>query len=235
MYTRLEIHDLQVYLGHSHILQGIELAIDNEPISLIGRNGMGKTTLCKALLGLLPVANGSIFFNKANLAGLKPHRIARMGIGYVPQGRRIFPSLTVHEHLMLVNGSKNREWTIERIYDLFPNLASRRRNNGDTLSGGEQQMLAIARALLTNPRLLIMDEPTEGLAPLIVDQLIETFRNLSQEGMGIFLVEQNFRVATAVSERIAIMVNGRIELETTAEEIQHDEDMQFRFLGCYTS
>jgi branched-chain amino acid transport system ATP-binding protein len=235
MPTRLEIHDLQVYLGHSHILQGIELAIGDEPISLIGRNGMGKTTLCKALIGLLPIADGSIRFNNTNLAGLKPHHIARMGIGYVPQGRRIFSSLTVHEHLMLVNGSKNQEWTIERIYDLFPNLASRRNNNGNTLSGGEQQMLAIARALLLNPRLLIMDEPTEGLAPLIVEQLIEIFRNLSKEDMGIFLVEQNFRVATAVSERIAIMVNGRIELETTAEKIKHDEDMQFRFLGCYTS
>ena len=165
--------------------------------------------------------------------GRPPHKIARAGIGYVPQGRRLFPSLTVNEHLRIARrgGSANGEWTVDRVYDLFPRLAERKRNGGAELSGGEQQMLAIARALLGNPRLLIMDEPSEGLAPTVIELLVETFQRLEQEGLAILLVEQNLGVATSLAERQLVMVGGEIALETTASVLSTDTEMQRRFLG----
>jgi branched-chain amino acid transport system ATP-binding protein len=209
---------------------------------------MGKTTLCQALMGLVPPASGSIRFEDQELAGEKSYRIASAGIGYVPQGRRIFPSLTVHEHLRIVpsaqrtarNGAQRtargsdsgrQRWTIDRIYDLFPRLAERKKNGAAQLSGGEQQMLVIGRALLTNPRLLIMDEPSEGLAPVIVDQLLETLQRLSREGIGILIVEQKLAVATAVAEHVVIMVSGRVAHQTTSTELLSDVEAQRRFLG----
>ena len=165
-------------------------------LSLVGRNGMGKTTLCKAIVGLTPAASGSIRFMGEELIGRTPAEIARMGLGYVPQGRRLWPSVTVDEHLRLAGGNRG-QWTIPRIYDTFPRLAERRTNRGNQLSGGEQQMLAISRALLLNPRLLIMDEPTEGLAPVIVQQVEEILVTLGEQGeIGILVVEQNIGVAT---------------------------------------
>jgi len=228
---RLEIADLQVYYGHAHALQSVNLSIGDAPISVIGRNGMGKTTLCKAVMGLVPVAGGSIKFDGVELVGRKPHEIAAAGLGYVPQGRRVFPSLTVDEHLRLASKSRRAAWTVERVYDQFPRLYERRNNGGSALSGGEQQMLAIARALLTNPKALIMDEPTEGLAPAIVDQVEELLVALAKEDMGLLLVEQNFSVATSVSDRLAIMVNGQIALHTGSAELRANEEMQRTLLG----
>ncbi|MCS7256698.1 MAG: ABC transporter ATP-binding protein [Thermomicrobium sp.] len=230
----LEVRALHAYYGQSHILQGVDLELGSQPLAVLGRNGMGKTTLCLALTGLLPTVRGSVRFRGQELIGQPPHRIAALGIGYVPQGRRVFPSLTVEEHLRLVPRRRvtaGEPWTPERIYDLFPRLAERRRQPAGTLSGGEQQMLAIARALLTNPQLLIMDEPSEGLAPIVVEQLVSTLRHLAELGLAILLVEQRLAVATAVARRIAIMLTGRIALETTAEQLLLDPALQQRYLG----
>ena len=166
------------------------------------------------------------------LAGKPAYKIARAGLGYVPQGRRLFPSLTVNEHLKIATRpGSNGSWSIERIYELFPRLAERKRNGGAELSGGEQQMLAIGRALLGDPKLLIMDEPSEGLAPAIVDSLVETFKSLSEAGLAILLIEQKLDVATSLAERQLVMVGGEIALETTAAELESDSEMQRRFLG----
>jgi branched-chain amino acid transport system ATP-binding protein len=227
----LEISGLNVRYGQSHILQGVDLVVGAQPLSLIGRNGMGKSTLCNAITGLVPVVGGSIRLGGAEITGRKPHDIARAGIGYVPQGRRVFASLSVEEHLRMVARRNGDGWTIKRIYDLFPPLATRRRNGAAQLSGGEQQMLAIARALLLNPRLLIMDEPSEGLAPIVVEHLVGVLRGVAAEGVGLLLVEQNLGVATAVATRIAIMVTGRIAVETTSAELLADEAAQRRYLG----
>ncbi len=229
----LTVRDLHVYYGRAHVLAGVDLHVAAEPVALIGRNGMGKTTLCKALLGLVPVSAGEIRFDGGSLTGRKPHEIANAGVGYVPQGRRVFTSLSVQEHLRLLarRGNNATTWTIERIYDLFPRLAERRRNGAGTLSGGEQQMLAIGRALLTDPRLLVMDEPSEGLAPVIVDALVETLKDLSKQGMRMLVVEQKLAVAAAIADRLLVMVAGRIALETTPVQLLADEVAQRRYLG----
>ena len=230
----LEISGLDVRYGQSRILQGVDLVVGAEPLSLIGRNGMGKSTLCNAITGLVPVVGGSIRLGGAEITGRKPHDIARAGIGYVPQGRRVFASLSVEEHLRMVARRNGDGWTIKKIYDLFPPLATRRRNGATQLSGGEQQMLAIARALLLNPRLLVMDEPSEGLAPIIVEHLVGVLRDVARDGVGLLLVEQNLGVATSVAQRIAIMVTGRVALETTSRELLADEAAQRRYLGVST-
>jgi branched-chain amino acid transport system ATP-binding protein len=229
----LAVSGLDAFYGRSHVLQGVAFEMGGEPIAIIGRNGMGKTTLCKAIMGIAPpTAKGSIRFRDEELVGRPSYKIAAVGIGYVPQGRRLFPSLTVDEHLRMIK-TKNGDgrWGIDSIYELFPRLAERRRNGGMQLSGGEQQMLAIGRALLTNPKLLIMDEPSEGLAPTIVEGMIETLKTLVEEGMNLLLIEQNLRVATAVAERQLVMVAGSIFTETTATALQTDPDLQQRFLG----
>ena len=227
----LRITDLNVRYGQSHILQGVNLEVGAEPLSLIGRNGMGKSTLCNAITGLVASSGGSVKLHGSELVGRRPHEIARAGIGYVPQGRRVFASLSVEEHLRMVARRDSPGWTTRKVYELFPPLAARRKNGATQLSGGEQQMLAIARALLLNPRLLVMDEPSEGLAPIVVENLIETLRDVAKEGVGLLLVEQNLGVATSVSHRIAIMVTGIIAVEMTSTELLADEASQRRFLG----
>jgi len=228
----LQVRGLNVYYGHSHALQGVDLTLDHGVLSVVGRNGMGKTTMCQAIMGLVPVASGSITFDGQGLVGKNPAQIAKLGLGYVPQGRRLWPSLTVDEHLILSAGGKRGAWTPERIYDTFPRLAERKANGGGQLSGGEQQMLAISRALLLNPRLLIMDEPTEGLAPVIVNQVEEMLINLSEEAdMSILVIEQNIGVATEISEQVAIMVNGRINRLMDASRLASDRELQQRLLG----
>jgi branched-chain amino acid transport system ATP-binding protein len=229
----LDITDLRVHFGQAHILQGVSLSVGAEPLALVGRNGMGKSTLCAAVMGMV-AAEGSVKLDGQELRGLASNKVARAGIALVPQGRRTFPSLTVHEHLRLVDQGKRKPWTIERVYETFPRLAERRNNGGTQLSGGEQQMLAIGRALLMNPKLVIMDEPSEGLAPVIVDHLIEVLRQLAREGMGVLLVEQNLRVATEVAATIAVMVTGRIAATLPAATLAADEDLQRRYLGVAT-
>ena len=228
----LEIRGLNVFYGRSHALQGVDLTLEHGVLSLVGRNGMGKTTLCKAIVGLTPVASGSIRFMGEELIGRTPAEIARLGLGYVPQGRRLWPSVTVDEHLRLAGGNGRGQWTISRIYDTFPRLAERRSNRGNQLSGGEQQMLAISRALLLNPHLLIMDEPTEGLAPVIVEQVEQILLNLGKESdIGVLVVEQNIGVATAVAEKVAIMINGRVNRLMEAARLEADRELQQRLLG----
>ncbi|HKY88723.1 MAG TPA: ABC transporter ATP-binding protein [Candidatus Limnocylindrales bacterium] len=226
----LEIRGLNVYYGLAHAVQDVDLEVNGHSLSLIGRNGMGKTTLCNALLGLIP-SSGTIRLNGEDLQGRAPHEIGRAGIGYVPQGRRLFPSLSVEEHLRLVAQGNGAGWTIPRVWDLFPPLAQRRRHGAAELSGGEQQMLAIARALLLNPRLLVMDEPSEGLAPIVIEQLVSVLRDVTRERVGLLLVEQNLGVATSVSEQIAVMVTGRIALQTTSQALLADVSAQRRYLG----
>ncbi|MFN2628538.1 MAG: ABC transporter ATP-binding protein [Gaiellaceae bacterium] len=229
----LAIEDVSAYYGRAQALEGVSLEVVGGSTSIVGRNGMGKTTLCNAIVGVPPAhVTGSIRYQGQELVGRPSYKIAKLGIGYVPQGRRLFPSLSVDEHLRMVSTrGESKRWTVERAYELFPRLRERRRNGGAQLSGGEQQMLAIARALLTNPTLLIMDEPSEGLAPAIIEHLIETFKKLEEEGLAILLIEQNLGMATAISERQLVMVAGSIAAETTATELSRDPELQRRFLG----
>jgi branched-chain amino acid transport system ATP-binding protein len=229
----LAIRDLNAYYGRAHVLQGVSFEMGREPVSLIGRNGMGKTTLCNAIMQVPPArVDGSIRFAGEELVGRASYKVAGHGIGYVPQGRRLFQSLTVDEHIRMAAPRRgDQRWTPDAVYELFPRLAERKGNGGMQLSGGEQQMLAIARALLGNPKLLIMDEPSEGLAPAIIEMLIETFKRLSAEGLAILVIEQNLAMATALAERQLVMVAGRIFAETTATELAHDPEAQRRWLG----
>jgi branched-chain amino acid transport system ATP-binding protein len=228
----LTVEGLNAHYGSAHVLQDVSFELGEQALAILGRNGMGKTTLCAAIMGISPPrTSGSIRFEGRELVGRSSHKIAALGIGYVPQGRRLFPSLSVDEHLRMVAGRNGARWTLGRVYQLFPRLAERKRNGGAQLSGGEQQMLAIGRALVTNPKLLIMDEPSEGLAPAVIEMLIETFRKLEQEGLRILLIEQNLGVATSLAERQLIMVGGEIATETTATVLAGDPELQRRYLG----
>jgi uncharacterized protein (UPF0261 family)/ABC-type branched-subunit amino acid transport system ATPase component len=229
----LKIRGLDVYYGESHALQGIDLTLSERILAIVGRNGMGKTTLCNTIMGLKEARAGSIALAGREILGRPPHEISRLGVGYVPQGRRVWPSLTVEEHLRLAaRGGRDAAWTVERVYQAFPRLAERRGNGGAELSGGEQQMLAISRALLGNPRLLVMDEPTEGLAPIIVERVEAMLVDLAAEGdIHVLLIEQNIGVATRIADDVAIMVNGRIARILPAAALAADRDLQQRLLG----
>jgi branched-chain amino acid transport system ATP-binding protein len=230
----LSVSGVNAFYENAQALEDVSFDISGGSTSIIGRNGMGKTTLCNAIVGVPPArVTGSIRYEGTELVGLPSYKRAQLGIGYVPQGRRLFPSLSVDEHLRMLarRGGGDRRWTIDRIYELFPRLAQRRKNGGAQLSGGEQQMLAISRALITNPKLLVMDEPSEGLAPAIIESLIGTFRTLAEEGMAILLIEQNLGMATAISERQLVMVAGTVAAETTAELLSTDMELQRRYLG----
>ena len=228
----LEVRGLDVYYGRSHALQGVDLTLESGVLAVVGRNGMGKTTLCKTIMGLVRATAGSVLLRGEDLLSLQPAQIARLGVGYVPQGRRLWRSLTVDEHLRMTASMRRGAWTVERIYDAFPRLAERKNNGGAQLSGGEQQMLTISRALVTNPRLLIMDEPTEGLAPVIVSQVEDMLVRLGEEGdIAVLVIEQNIGVATAISRNVAIMVNGRINRLIDSAHLASDRDLQQRLLG----
>ncbi len=228
----LEITGLSSGYGQAKVLFDIDLTVGVEAVAVVGRNGMGKTTLCNTIMGLLPATAGSIKLDGVEVSGKKAYQVASAGAGYVPQGRRLFPSLSVDEHLeMLAKGTAGKRWTKDAVYGLFPRLTERRKVSGAALSGGEQQMLAIGRALLLNSRLIVMDEPSEGLAPTIVEQLVETCHTLVAEGHAVLLVEQNLSVATSVADRQLVMVSGRIETELTASELVNDADAQRRYLG----
>ena len=224
----LVVEGLDVYYGGAHALQGVGFTLERGVLGIVGRNGMGKTTLCNAITGLVP-ARGSVRLVGEEILGRAPNEITRRGIAYVPQGRRVWPSLSVDETLRLVATGKRE---VDRIYAMFPRLAERRANGGAQLSGGEQQMLAIGRALLLRPKLLVMDEPTEGLAPVIVDQVAEALRALAAEGrIAVLLIEQNLGVAMSVADRIGVMVNGRIAQEMPTAQLAVDRDLQERLLG----
>jgi branched-chain amino acid transport system ATP-binding protein len=230
----LQISGLDAFYGSAHVLQSLTCSVGTRTTGIIGRNGMGKSTLCNVIMGLPPAkARGSITFGGEEILGKQSYDICRRGLAFVPQGRRIFSSLTTDEHLRMLSKklATRGKWTVDAVYDLYPRLAERRKVGAAQLSGGEQQMLAIGRALLTNPTLLIMDEPSEGLAPTIVEQLTETCRTLVAEGVTLLLVEQNLGMATAVADRLLIMVHGEVAHETTSAELLADEDAQRRYLG----
>ena len=228
----LQIQNLDVHYGRAHALQGVSLALDRGVLAVVGRNGMGKTTLCNAVTGLVR-ASGSVKLAGEEILGLAPNVITAKGVGYVPQGRRVWPSLSVDEHLRLAR--RPGPWTVERIYQTFPRLAERKGNGGAELSGGEQQMLAISRALLFNPKLLVMDEPTEGLAPIVVQQVVTMLKALAAEGqISVLLIEQNLGVAIGVADTVDVMVNGRIARSMTAAQLGADRELQQRLLGVKT-
>jgi branched-chain amino acid transport system ATP-binding protein len=228
----LRVEGLCAGYGASQVLEDLSFSMGREAVCVVGRNGMGKTTLCKTLMGLLKPSAGEIEFEGHRIEGKHPEQVSRKGIAYVPQGRRLFPSLTVDEHLaMLAKGARGKTWDAAAVYDLFPRLAERRKNGGAELSGGEQQMLAVGRALMLNGSLVLMDEPSEGLAPTIVDTLIEAVRHLVGQGVAVLIVEQNLHAATSMADRQLVMVSGRIATETTAAELAGDLELQRQYLG----
>lgn len=234
--TLLEVRGLESGYGESRVLDGVSFSMGLEAVGILGRNGMGKTTLCDTLMGLVRPSAGEVLLNDRRIDGKSPESIARSGISYVPQGRRLFPSLTVDEHLaMLAKGTKGKRWTPKSIYELFPRLADRKASSGGSLSGGEQQMLAVGRALLLNGSLVLMDEPSEGLAPTIVNVLVDAVHHLVSEGTAVLVVEQKLRAATAMAERQLVMVSGRIQAESTASELLASPQLQHRYLGVGTT
>ena len=229
----LEVDDIHTYYEHSHILQGVTLAAEAGSVTaILGRNGVGKTTLIRSIIGFTPPRRGSIRFSGQSIERVPSYMIAAKGVGLVPQGRRIFPSLTVKENLMIGGVSGNRgRWTMDAVYDMFPRLRERLGNYGGQLSGGEQQMLAIGRALMSNPKLLLMDEPSEGLAPLIVRELGETMQRLKATGLAMVLVEQNLPLALSVADTAYIISKGRVVYHGNPEDIRRDEGIRKEHLG----
>ena len=226
---------LHTYYGPSHILQGVDFTVRRgEMVALMGRNGMGKTTLMRSLLGLTPPRAGEVRINGAAMTGVKPHLVARQGIAFVPEGRGIFPTLTVREHLVMAAGpgpGGRRDWSIERVLDTFPRLAERLDHGGAQLSGGEQQMLTIARALVTNPDLLILDEATEGLAPLIAREIWSIIRRIRATGIAAVIVDKNFAAVSAVVDRMIVLVKGRVAFAGGAAELKAQPEIMHRHLG----
>jgi branched-chain amino acid transport system ATP-binding protein len=229
----LKVEDVHTYYGSSHILQGISLTIEpGEVVAVIGRNGVGKTTLVRSIIGLTPARRGRILFKDIDITRMPAHRIAQLGVGLVPQGRRIFPSLSVREHLEVTARRRGvAQWTLERMIALFPNLAARLGQTANKLSGGEQQMLAAGRALVANPDLLLMDEPTEGLAPLMVREIARLVATLKEAGASILLVEQQLGFVLRHADRIYIVSRGQIVHHCRPAELAEDHDTKSRFLG----
>jgi branched-chain amino acid transport system ATP-binding protein len=220
----LEAEGLHTFYGKSHILHGVGLEVrEGEIVTLLGRNGAGKTTTLRSLMGLTHAREGAVRIFGHTTTDWQPYRIATLGVGYVPEGRRIFPNLTVEENLK-VPMARPGPWTIPRIYELFPRLAQRKSNKGRQLSGGEQEMLAISRALLLNPKLLLLDEPSQGLAPLIVQEVFNVVTSARQEGISVLLVEQNVRAAVEISDRAYVLDNGEVVYSGDAAEFAKDED-----------
>jgi branched-chain amino acid transport system ATP-binding protein len=236
----LEVEDVHSYYAGAHVLQGVTLRVpEGGVVALLGRNGMGKTTLVRSIMGTRPptVRQGSIRLRAEELVGKPPHRVSQLGLGLVPQGRRIFRSLTVEENLTIAfrqpirTGNARVRWDMDRVFELFPRLAERRRSRAGQLSGGERQMLAIGRALTTNPELVLMDEPSEGLAPMLVQQLRDQLAALKESGVSIFLVEQNVGLALAVADEVYIIDRGRIVYHSSPEELAGDEGAKRLYLG----
>jgi branched-chain amino acid transport system ATP-binding protein len=229
----LEVDTIDAYYGDSHILHGVSLAVrEGEIVCLLGRNGAGKTTTIMTVMGYLHPRRGAIRYNGRDIATLPPYAVARLGFGFVPQERGIFPSLTVRENLtVFARAGRSGYWTLPRVFEIFPVLRARERNLGFQLSGGEQQMLSMARALMLNPALLLLDEPSEGLAPMIVQEIIEVLKRLKGEGLAILLVEQNLRTAFAVSDRHHVMNKGEICFTGTTTELEGNEEVLKNYLS----
>jgi len=229
----LKINDIHTYYGDSYVLQGISLDVaKGTVVALLGRNGVGKTTLIRSIVGFTPARRGQILFNDRDITHMPSYRIVRLQIGLVPQGRRIFPTLTVKENLAIAaRGSGIQGWDFEKIYALFPRLKERDQNRGNQLSGGEQQMLAIARALISNPLFLLMDEPTEGLAPVLVREVGDAILRLKEEGLSIFLVEQNLSFARKFADYAHVMSKGKIVYSSTPAELWENREIKERYLG----
>jgi branched-chain amino acid transport system ATP-binding protein len=226
----LALRGVDAYYGASHVLQGVSLTLERgRVLTLLGRNGAGKTTTLKATMGIVRAARGEVRVDDVDLAGVTPHAMARAGLAYVPETRGVFPSLTVEENLTLA--ARGEGWNLARVYALFPRLAERRRAGGGRLSGGEQQMLAIARALLTNPRVLLLDEPTEGLAPVVVDEIERVLARLKEEGLSILLVEQNLDFALAFADDVAVLGKGQVRWEGPAAAFAAEEAVKREWLG----
>jgi branched-chain amino acid transport system ATP-binding protein len=231
------VKDIHSYYGKSHILHGVSLELkEGELVCLLGRNGVGKSTTLKSIMGIVRPTHGSIRFDGKELVGGQPYQIARLGVGYVPEDRRVFKSLTVHENLLMGiqkeknSGAAGRVWTIDKIYEIFPNLRERRSNKGSHLSGGEQQMLTVARTLMGNPKLILVDEPTEGLAPLIVKDVLEMLSAVRQSGVTVLMVEQNFKAAIKVADRFYIMAKGQMVFEGDTAALLAAEDVRKNYL-----
>ena len=232
----LELVDVHTYYGESYILQGITMEVKRSSVAvLLGRNGMGKTTTIRSIVGFTPPRRGSVRFNGIDITSLRSYQIAQMGIGLIPQGRHIFPSLSVKENLTMAarTGRGNQGWSVDTVYSHFPILQERSKLRGNLLSGGEQQMLAIARALMTNPDLLLMDEPSEGLAPLIVSRIGQIISQLKESGFSILLVEQNYPMALKVADYAYIISKGMIVYESTIDELKENEEIKVKYL-CAT-
>ena len=230
----LELADIHTYYGESHVLWGVSLKLEKgSVVAILGRNGMGKTTIIHSIIGFTPPRQGKILVKEKDVTNLQPNRIARMGVALVPQGRRIFSSLSVKENITMgARGSEQPEaWTLDKIYSMFPRLRERSHHKGNLLSGGEQQMLTISRALMTNPELLLMDEPSEGLAPLLVKELGNTIKELNQRGLSILLVEQNINLALAVADYVYVVQKGKIVYESTPAELEKDEKVKEMYIG----
>ena len=233
----LELLDIHTYYGESHVLHGISMTVQQgSVVALLGRNGMGKTTTIRSIIGFTPPREGQIRFKKREITKLKPYHIAKMGIGLVPQGRNIFPSLSVKENLTMAarqGRQKNGGWSLDRVYAQFPILKERSKLKGKLLSGGEQQMLAVGRALMTNPDLLLMDEPSEGLAPLVVHDIGFIIVRLKKEGLSILLVEQNLPMGLGVSDYVLIISKGQIVYESSPAQLRENEEVKVKYL-CAT-
>jgi len=230
----LELVDIHTYYGESYVLRGVSLEVkEHSVVALLGRNGMGKTTTIRSIISFTPPRRGEIRFKGKNITGMQPDQIARMGIGLIPQGRHVFPSLSVEENLIMAarGGDKIGAWTLDRMYSLFPILKERARYKGNLLSGGEQQMLTIGRALMTNPELLLMDEPSEGLAPIIVQQVGRIISQLKESGLSILLVEQNLPMVVGLADYVYIISKGALVYQSTVEELRDNEDVKAKYLG----
>ncbi len=229
----LKIEDIHTYYGDSYVIQGVSLEVqEGSVIAVLGRNGVGKTTLIRSIVGFTPARRGRIVFNGQDVTHVASHRIIKLGMGLVPQGRRVFPSLTVKENLAVAQRRVNSHaWDFAKIYDLFPRLKERHSQRANTLSGGEQQMLAIARALISNPIFILMDEPTEGLAPVLVQEVGDAILRLKGAGLSIFLVEQNLAFAMKFANYIHLMSKGKIVYSSTPKQLWEDQETKHRYLG----
>jgi branched-chain amino acid transport system ATP-binding protein len=228
----LEVRDIHTYYGDSHVLQGISLSMTRgQVVGILGRNGMGKTTLIRSIIGFTPPRRGQIVFKDRDITAWSSNRAVGFGLGLVPQGRRVFPSLSVMENLTVAVKGDNGPWTVARVLELFPRLRERGAHRAGKLSGGEQQMLAIARALMTNPELLLMDEPTEGLAPLLVREVGRVIESLKAQGLSILLVEQNLPLALRVADHVHVLSRGRVVHSSAPDALWRNEEIKSRYLG----